>query len=101
MAKPKNYDDFNDSLKDGILPSEWPEALKALWFDANGDWKASHDIAQDIETLLGSWIHAYLHRKEGDEFNAGYWYRRAQRNFPDMSLTKEHQQITEYILNGN
>ncbi|MGB6151128.1 MAG: hypothetical protein WBG48_03985, partial [Pricia sp.] len=59
---------------------------------------ASHDIAQDIDTALGSWIHAYLHRKEGDEFNAGYWYRRARREFPKISLGEEHREITEFVL---
>lgn len=98
MAKPNNYDDFKSTLQNGAPATEWPEALKALWFDAKNDWKASHDIAQDVDTTLGSWIHAYLHRKEGDEFNAGYWYRRAQREFPKISLDEEHRGITEYVL---
>ena len=50
-----------------------------MWFDVKGDWEASHNIAQDMHDDNGSWIHAYLHRKEGDKFNAGYWYRRARK----------------------
>lgn len=98
MVKPKNYDDFKDTLQKRQPPNEWPEALKALWYDASGDWKASHDIAQDLDNTLGSWIHAYLHRKEGDAYNAGYWYRSAKQDFPKMSLGEEHRVITEFVL---
>ncbi|MDT7830501.1 hypothetical protein RQM65_17665 [Pricia sp. S334] len=98
MEKPKNYDDFEATLQQSEPNREWPAALKSLWYDAKGDWEASHDIAQDLHNDTGSWIHAYLHRKEGDEFNAGYWYRRANRDFPKMTLNEEHRVITESIL---
>lgn len=101
MAKPKNYEDFKSTLQKSEPPTEWPETLKSLWYAANGDWKASHDIAQDLKNDMGSWIHAYLHRKEGDVFNAGYWYRRAKREFPEMSLGDEHRAITEFVLDKN
>ena len=100
MTSPKNYGDFKNALQNKKPNSDWPEALKSLWYDAKGDWKASHEIAQDLDNDLGSWIHAYLHRKEGDEFNAGYWYRRAKREFPEVSLKEEHQEIVEFVL-GN
>ena len=51
--------------------------VRALWHDATGDWDGAHRVAQDVETPEGAWVHAYLHRKEGDIGNAGYWYRRA------------------------
>lgn len=51
--------------------------LQALWYDVHGDWDKAHDLTQDLETPDGAWLHAYLHRKEGDLFNADYWYRRA------------------------
>jgi hypothetical protein len=54
-----------------------PPLLHALWHDAHGDWDAAHTLAQDVDTSDGARIHAYLHRKEGDTFNANYWYRRA------------------------
>ncbi|HDZ14838.1 hypothetical protein LCGC14_1602540 [marine sediment metagenome] len=101
MAKPNDYEDFKGTLQNGAPSNEWPDALKALWYDAKGDWKASHDVAQDMENAMGSWIHAYLHRKEGDEFNAGYWYRRAQRKFPTNSLEEEHRDIINFILDAN
>ena len=54
-----------------------PPLLQALWHDAHGDWASAHALAQDVDTPDGARVHAYLHRKEGDTFNANYWYRRA------------------------
>jgi hypothetical protein len=54
-----------------------PPLLHALWHDAHSDWASAHALAQDIDTPDGARVHAYLHRKEGDTFNANYWYRRA------------------------
>ena len=98
MDLQNDYTKFQDTLSGHSPPEEWPEGLKALWHDAKGDWEASHDIAQEMHSDLGHWIHAYLHRKEGDEFNAGYWYRRANKPFPKISLEAEHKEITEFIL---
>ncbi len=100
MPNPKNYGDFENSLQQKKPDSNWPEALKSLWYDAKGDWKASHDIAQELHHDIGSLIHAYLHRKEGDEFNAGYWYRRAKREYPQISLEEEHRRIVELVLDN-
>ena len=96
--KIRSYKEFQDSLGNNSPDEDWSEALKALWFDAKGDWESSHTIAQDLHTDLGSLIHAYLHRKEGDEFNASYWYRRAEKPFPKISVDAEHQEIVELIL---
>ena len=79
-------------------PKEWPEALQAMWWDAQGNWEKSHDIAQEITSDLGNWIHAYLHRKEGDEWNAGYWYQRAGRAFPKKTLEEEFKELVLFIL---
>jgi len=98
--KPVDYNQFLKNLSRENPPGEWPLALKALWFDTNGNWNASHGIAQDMHNDLGSWIHAYLHRKEGDGFNAGYWYRIAQKPFPKISLEEESREIVEYILSS-
>ena len=70
--------DFKRTVSDGRPPASLPPPLRALWHDANGDWDAAHQVAQDIDDETGAWIHAYLHRKEGDLANAGYWYRRAR-----------------------
>ncbi len=73
--------------------------LLSLWYDARGDWGKSHELAQDINTPDGSWVHAYLHRKEGDKFNAQYWYNRAKRKMPDYSLDEEWKEIAKTLLN--
>lgn len=98
MNKPKSYKEFELTLERQVPPNDWPAGLKSLWYDAKNDWESSHDIAQEMNNDLGSWIHGYLHRKEGDEFNAGYWYRKAGKPFPKISLEEEHKELVEYIL---
>ena len=100
MPLPKNIQVFEDTLTSDTPPEFWPEALQALWWDAKGHWENSHNIAQEIHSNLGNWIHAYLHRKEGDDWNAGYWYSRAQKEFPKMSLDDEFKTIIDSIF-GN
>ena len=90
--------EFQLSLKLESPPDIWPEALRAVWWEANGNWNNSHNIAQDIQSDVGNWIHAYLHRKEGDDWNAGYWYRRANREFPKNTLDEELDTIITHIL---
>ncbi|WP_349351391.1 MULTISPECIES: hypothetical protein [unclassified Flagellimonas] len=95
---PDNHEAFEATLDQTAPPEEWPEALQSLWFDANGDWESSHNIAQDLQSTMGSWIHAYLHRKEGDEWNARYWYDRAGKPFPNYSLEEELKVLVEANL---
>ena len=95
---PKDKEEFFKTLNEDNPNPVWSEVLKSLWYDAKGDWESSHNIAQDLHIEMGSWIHAYLHRKEGDEWNAGYWYHQAGRPFPKITLEKEHQEIVEFIL---
>jgi len=95
---PKTFEAFKTTLKQAQPSEEWSVPLKSLWFDAKGDWEASHDIAQDLHSQMGSWIHAYLHRKEGDEWNAGYWYRKAGKSFPEYSLDEELKVLVEANL---
>lgn len=92
------YKNFVESLDNERPESDWSNALKAMWYAEKGNWDASHDIAQELHTMTGSWIHAHLHRQEGDRFNAGYWYRRANREFPSNSLADERREITEFLL---
>ena len=73
-------------------------ALRAMWEDAKGNWSAAHAIAQEIEDGTGSWIHAYLHRKEGDLGNAGYWYRRAGQPTAHDTLEEEWARIVSRLL---
>ena len=70
-----------------------PPLLAALWWDAQGDWARAHELAQSVETPEGAWVHAYLHRKEGDLANADYWYRRARRARPGTPLDDEWADI--------
>jgi hypothetical protein len=73
--------------------------LKALFHDAKGDWESAHNIAQSREgTLLYDRLHAYLHRKEGDDWNANYWYRRAKTTMPSVSLAEEWAQLVTLFL---
>lgn len=95
---PKTFEEFQSALHLDSPPREWSEAMRSLWFDANGDWESSHNIAQDIQSSMGNWIHAYLHRKEGDKWNAGYWYNRADRPFPDYGLEDEFKVLVEANL---
>ncbi len=90
-------DRFRQSLERDAPPAELTSGLRVLWLDANGDWDGAHDIAQAIATTDGSWLHAYLHRKEGDLPNADYWYRRAGRTRPDLSFDAEWNQLVEHV----
>jgi len=89
--------DFKKSLLSG-MPAELPVYLKALWHDAKGNWEAAHHLIQDMNDKNASWIHAYLHRKEGDIGNADYWYNKAGRKRPHGSLDEEWEQITGEML---
>ncbi|MBS1543993.1 MAG: hypothetical protein JST14_10195 [Bacteroidetes bacterium] len=79
-------------------PSGAHPLLKALWHDAKGEWAKAHQLAQDDDTSNGSWVHAYLHRKEGDLSNASYWYHRARKSLPEISLDEEWNQIAASLL---
>jgi hypothetical protein len=91
-------EEFRRTLTDDAAPAELPPALRSLWEDAKGNWNAAHSIAQDIDDRTGSWIHAYLHRKEGDLGNAGYWYRRAGQPVAHDTLEEEWARIVSALL---
>ena len=78
-------------------PEDLSVYLLSLWYDAKGNWSKAHEIIQDKEDESGSWIHAYLHRKEGDIGNADYWYRKAGRERPNVNLEVEWQQIASAL----
>lgn len=80
-------------------PAGLSQALRALWFDARGNWDGAHDAAQADEGGAGDWVHAYLHRKEGDAGNAAYWYRRAGKPICHASLDEEWAEIAGALLN--
>lgn len=98
MAAPPSLDVFLASIDGGALPADLPPLLAALWHERRGDWDAAHRIAQDVEDADGAWVHAYLHRREGDAGNAAYWYRRAGRSPASGSLDEEWLAIAAALL---
>ncbi len=72
--------------------------LLALWWDGQGDWEKAHEIAQEVPGAEGAWVHAYLHRKEGDGGNAAYWYRVAGRPVAEGDFRREWEGIVEEML---
>ena len=92
-----NFDDFQAGLKDATPPSTLNGALLALWHDKRGNWDLAHDAAQADESKNGGWVHAYLHRKEGDISNAGYWYSRAGKPAYSGPLDEEWESIARAL----
>lgn len=82
----------------GSFPDDIPPLLQSLLLESSGDWVNAHRIAQNDPSTDGSWVHAYLHRVEGDLGNASYWYRSAGRSVPDISLGEEWEYIAMALL---
>src|SRR6266540_5142391 len=89
---------FRASLGANAPAGDLGLALAGLWWDAKGDWTKAHESAQQDEGQAGSWVHAYLHRKEGDASNASYWYSRAGRRPSTASLEEEWTEIASALL---
>lgn len=88
---------FTESLTSDT-PPPMSIYLLALWYDGRGDWNAAHDLVNEMDGPQAAWVHAYLHRKEGDLANARYWYGRAQKRFPQLSLGEEWTEIATALL---
>ena len=93
-----NLKEFEASVAQAEPPTGISRELTALWHEKRGDWDRAHAIDQEILTLEASWVHAYLHRKEGDLANAGYWYRRAGRQLAATGLATEWTEIATALL---
>ena len=91
-------DQFRRTLTDAAPPQSLTAPLRALWFDGHGDWNQAHGVAQDVEDATGAWVHAYLHRKEGDLQNAEYWYRRAGKPVATSALDDEWAAMVTLLL---
>lgn len=91
-------EEFIASTKRDARPPQVAAALQALWHDARGDWDRAHQIAQDVSDRSGAWVHAYLHRKEGDLPNARYWYARAGAPEATDSLLNEWERIVSMLI---
>ena len=85
--------EFKKSLEGNAPPEGAGPALQALWHEARGNWRRAHSLAQSQDDETGAWVHAYLHRVEGDEQNAGHWYRRAGRPPSSAPLAEEWAEI--------
>lgn len=92
-------EEFKSTLHSDEHPADKEPFLLALWKDAKGQWHDAHMIVQEIDHPDAAWIHAYLHRKEGDDFNAKFWYNLAGKKFATNSLEEEWEEITSYFLN--
>ena len=93
------YEKYLESLQNDELPQGIEDVLSALWWDGKGDWDKAHRIAQNISDWRGSWVHAYIHRKEGDTGNADYWYARAGKSRHQGSLDEEWSELVKYFCN--
>ena len=88
-----NLSEFRIALADSAPPEGITPALAALWWDAKGDWTRAHGLVDELETPEAMAVHAYLHRKEGEESNAEYWYGRAGRAFHRSTLDEEWEAL--------
>lgn len=91
-------EDFKQSLSDSKPPAGLRGGFLGLWWDAKGNWERAHECAQEDASPAGSWVHAYLHRKEGDASNAAYWYSRAQQPVCRESLESEWLSIVRTLV---
>jgi hypothetical protein len=98
MLVQMSFAEFKASLAQPNPPPTLSPALLGLWHDARGDWDRAHGCVQDDASVDGAWVHAYLHRKEGDAANAAYWYARAKKPVAGATLTEEWAEISRSLL---
>jgi hypothetical protein len=94
-----NIESFKETFALVTPDAQLSTILKSLWYDAKGDWKRAHDLVDQSPGLDAAWVHAYLHRKEGDSWNADYWYTRAKKTRPSCSLEEEWANLVTHFLN--
>ncbi len=92
------FEEFTESLSQDSPPENLSLALQALWYAHKGDWHKAHDLADSRDENGGAWVHAYLHREEGDQWNAEYWYRRASKPVYKGSLEEEWTHIAKTLI---
>ncbi|MFZ4260843.1 hypothetical protein ACFRAE_02295 [Sphingobacterium sp. HJSM2_6] len=90
--------DFYHSLSEDQPAKHWSVQLQSLWFDAKGDWKNAHDLVDLLEDRKSAHVHAYLHRVEGDQWNARYWYNRAKQPECRLDLKEERDALISSLL---
>lgn len=88
-----------ENFKKATTPSpEWSAELLALWWDGQGNWQKAHGLVDGTEGKKAARVHAYLHRKEGDIWNADYWYRRAGEQRPNSTLEEEWEELVKRFI---
>ncbi|MFM2361140.1 MAG: hypothetical protein RLZZ316_42 [Bacteroidota bacterium] len=93
-----NLIEFKQSFAAAHPFKNFSVCLKALWYDGKGQFEKAHSLVQDIDTPEAAWIHAYLHRKEGDTWNANYWYTHAIKPYPQISIEAEWEELVLYFI---
>ena len=94
------FDEFKRSLVEAAPPVHLSVPLVSLWWMMKGDWKRAHDLVDKAEGRTEAWVHAHLHRAEGDLPNARYWYAQAGREPADGSLEYEREMMAKTIIEG-
>lgn len=94
----KTLTEFTASLQEEEPNDRLTVQLKSLWYDGKGDWHQAHAQVDQLNDQASAWIHAYLHRKEGDNWNADYWYRKAGKKRPELSLEQEWEALVLHFL---
>ena len=89
---------FLAGVRTGEFPAAGMSLLKAVWHGLRGEWAPAHEIAQEDDGPEGAWVHAWLHRIEGDLANAAYWYRRAHRPAASGDTASEGREIAAFLL---
>ncbi len=93
--------ELRQTIADDAPPGGLPLLVEAMWWEAHGDWHRAHRMVDELTTPEGAWVHAYIHRSEGDLGNAGYWYRQAARPVCRVSLSEEWVEIVEELLRAD
>jgi len=93
-----DFDSFRRSVQENKIPPSLPACLQSLWFDAKGDWDQAHHLVDKNNDRISARVHAYLHRKEGDQWNADYWYRQAGTQRPQLTLDQEWESLVRQLL---
>jgi hypothetical protein len=95
-----NLESFKHSMKGDQPPPGLTLALEGLWFAGKGDWETAHERAQAEDGRDGAWVHAYVHRWEGDAANAEYWYRRAGKPVASGALEQEWEELVRELVSA-
>ena len=89
---------FQATTQDDTPPAGLSAPLEALWWDKKGEWSRAHELVDELESTEGMAVHAYLHRKEGEQRNADYWYRLAGRTYFRVQLSEEWNALVQGLL---